>query len=124
MVVDDLINVCLDILNNNAPLGNINHTHIALIPKSKNPRNLNSFRPTNLCNMSYKVISKVITNRLNTFMDVVIFSTQYAFVHGRLINDNFLVGYECLHAISNNRNKKFGDIALKLDMSKAYHRVE
>lgn len=80
---DDFINVCLDFLNNNVPMGNINHTHIALSLKYKNPRNLNNFRLVNLCNVIYKVISKAITNRLKTFMDDVISLNQSAFIPSR-----------------------------------------
>lgn len=49
---------------------------------------------------------------------------QFAFVPGRLISNNFMVGFECLYAINNSTSVKKGNIALKLDMSEAYDKVE
>lgn len=54
----------------------------------------------------------------------IISSTQLAFVLGRQISDNVLVGYECINAMRNKRRGKTGYVAIKIDMSKAYDRVE
>lgn len=115
---------CLEILNNGCSLRGLNHTNIALIPKIGQPKVPSDFRPISLCNVSYKIISKVLANRLKLVLNEVIAESQSAFIPGRLISDNLLVGYECIEFIMNKRQGKKGYVAMKLDMSKAYDRVE
>ncbi|KAL5542375.1 hypothetical protein UlMin_010085 [Ulmus minor] len=76
-----------------------------------------------LCNVLYKIISKMLANRLRKIMDTVISQEQSSFILGRLILDNAIIGFECLHAIKRQKTKK-NYLALKLDIAKAYDRVE
>lgn len=114
----------LDCLNEKADLDEINSTLVTLIPKVKDPMYVGDFRPISLCNVLYKVISKVLINRLKPISPVVISGTQSAFVPGRLITDNALITYEFLHHLRLMKEGKRCYATMKLDMSKAYDRVE
>lgn len=97
------------------PLG-LNDTSITLIPKVRHPQKISQFRPISLCLVLYKVASKVITNRLRTCIDEIISEEQSAFVPGRLITDNVLVAFECVHAIRRRKKGNNYSCAIKLDM--------
>ncbi|KAL0006060.1 hypothetical protein SO802_013621 [Lithocarpus litseifolius] len=124
IVGDDVVFAVLDFLNNGNMLPEINHTNIVLIPKVKDPEKMSDFRPISLCNIIYKIISKVLANRLKQVLPHIISPTQSAIVLGRLITDNVLVAYETLHLMHARQKGKKGSLALKLDISKAYDRVE
>lgn len=118
--VDD----CLAILNQSELARGWNHTNIALIPKSCQARLVSDYRPIRLCNVSYKIVTKVIANRLKFVLNDIIDECQSAFIPGWSISDNMIIGHEILHFLNHNRKRKKGFAALKLDMSKAYDHVE
>jgi hypothetical protein len=97
---------------------------VVLIPKMKDPKSLKELRPISLCNVLYKIISKDLAGRLKGILDEIISPNQSAFMPGRLISDNILVAYEVTHFVKNKRRGNDGYLALKLDTSKAYDRVE
>ncbi|KAK3222289.1 hypothetical protein Dsin_009314 [Dipteronia sinensis] len=101
----------------------MNHTVITLIPKVQNPACISDYRPISLCNVIYKAIAKAVSYRLRTVLDKVISETQCAFVSSRLISDNTIIDFKCIHRIK-KRKRKRRSIEIKLDMAKAYDRVE
>jgi hypothetical protein len=123
-VGNEVFQAILSFLNGAQLDGNINKTYIALIPKSKNHVCVTDYRPISLCNVIYKLISKVLANRLKPVLPHVISCNQSAFLSGRLITDNILAAYETLHSMHTRMWSKVGFMGIKLDMSKAYNRVE
>ena len=124
IVGDDVIAAVLDFLNSGSILLEINYTHIVFIPKIKSPERISNYRPISLCNVIYKIISKVLANRLKLILPRLISRTQSAFILDRLVTDNVLVVYETLCTMHCRRSGKRGPLALKLDISKSYGRIE
>ncbi|KAL0387637.1 UNVERIFIED_CONTAM: putative mitochondrial protein [Sesamum radiatum] len=124
-IVGKFVTTCvLDFLNNGVLLPRLNYTHIVLIPKCDKPETIPQFRPISLCNVIYKLASKTLANRLKPFLHNIVSESQSAFVSNRLVTDNILVSFEVNHYLKNKRGGKECFAALKLDMSKAYDRVE
>lgn len=82
------------------------------------------FWPISLCNVSLKIVTKAIANHLKRYLQDFIDPCQSDFVSGRLITDNALLAYEFFHHMRLNKTVTKESFAFKLDMSKAYDRVE
>ena len=124
IVGPDVSNVVLSMLNSGHMLHKMNYTHIVFIPKKNDPKKLSDFCPINLGNVISKILSMVIANRLKYVLPNVISKAQSAFVPNRLITDNTTVAYELLHKMRNKRKDQVGQMVVKLDISKAYDKVE
>ncbi|PRQ56718.1 putative RNA-directed DNA polymerase [Rosa chinensis] len=124
LVGDDIVGAVREFFVSKESLRAVNSTYVALIPKVEVPQYMHQLRPISLCNVVYKIGSKVLANRLKPLLDSLISPFQSAFVPGRLISDNSLMAFEVSHCLKRRRSGKVGYCALKLDMSKAYDRVE
>ncbi len=114
----------MEFFENGHLLQRINHTLINLIPKGKQIQRMRDLRPIGLCDVIYKIISKILTRHLQPFMNVLIGQEQSAFTKGRLISDNILLYHKIMHYIKNKIRGRDYYMALKLDISKAYDSVE
>lgn len=123
---DDIFHACVSWLSNISFLDGLNSTNITLIPKVDNPSTMKDLRPIALalCNVIYKILSKVLCNRLKSILPDLIDKTQSAFVKGRNIQDNVIIAFEALHSMKRKTRGNFGEMALKIDISKAYDRVD
>lgn len=94
---------------------------VALIPKKAKPEGFEEFRPISLCNTIYKIITKVVANRLKLILDKLISCEQSSFTPGRNIVDGVIVANEAIHSAMKSRQRR---TILKLDILKAYDRVD
>jgi hypothetical protein len=100
--------------------GSTNSSFLALIPKEKGAISFNRFRPISLCNTSYKIIAKVIANRLKTARPLIVPENQGGFVQGRHIADNIILVQEAIHSSVLRKEK---GMVIKLDLANAFDRV-
>nr|GEV11220.1 hypothetical protein [Tanacetum cinerariifolium] len=103
-------------------LGKINATLITLIPKIHQPNKVSDFKPIACCNVIYKCISKILTNRIKGCLDKLVNISQSAFIPGRVIQDNLLITQELLKGY--NYKNGASRCALKIDIAKAYDIVD
>ncbi|XP_057719433.1 uncharacterized protein LOC130933842 [Arachis stenosperma] len=102
----------------------IGDTIIVLVPKTNHPETLNQLQPISCCNFIYKIISKVLVIRLRRIIDAIVSPIQSAFVGGRLIQDNLVIVQKMFHALNRKGWHASRNLAVKIDMNKAYDRVE
>ena len=100
-----------------------NATLLVLIPKIVPPQEVNHLRPISLCNVLYKCIAKCMVNRMQHLLPSLIEDYQNAFIPGRHMEDNILLTHELTHIINKQRRTRKHLATLKLDMNKAYDRV-
>lgn len=124
VIKDDIcLAICGFFEDGRLPL-DINETLVTLVPKVHMPESINQLRPISCCNFVYKVISKLVVLRLESFLGKIIIENQSAFVGGRLIQDNLVVAQEVFHALKRKNSGGKENLAIKLDMNKAYDRLE
>lgn len=99
----------------------LSSTRLVLIPKSDNPKSFNDFQPISFCNAN-KVISKLLANRLAQVLPNIISPEYSCFVRGREIANNLVLSQEMISEL--DHKNRGGNIALKLDMAKAYDRLD
>ncbi|KAL2237592.1 UNVERIFIED_CONTAM: hypothetical protein Sindi_0950900, partial [Sesamum indicum] len=103
-------------------LKQVNSTLLALIPKVHNPMTVGDFRPISCCNVLYKIIAKLLVQRLSVVLHKLINPSQAAFIPGRSIGDNILLAQELFTGY--NQTRLPPRCALKVDIRKAYDTVE
>jgi len=102
----------------------LNHTNLCLIPKITNPITMKDFRLIALCNVMYKIISKILSLRMKSILHFVISENQSGFIPGRHITDNVFLAHEVFHSLKVRKCISENYMTVKTDVSKAYDRIE
>ncbi|KAF7826637.1 reverse transcriptase [Senna tora] len=122
-VKESLCTEIRDLFRDPQLIGNWNETFICLIPKVNNPTEIQSFRPISLCNTIYKIVAKILVNRLKSIIPNLISFNQGAFFPGRKSIDNVVIAQELMASIKKRKRNKFGWMMIKLDLEKAYDKI-
>jgi hypothetical protein len=98
----------------------MNSAFLVLIPKEKGAISFDRFQPISLCNTSYKILTKIIANRIKTILPIIIPENQGGFIKGKHIVDNIILVQEALHS---SIWSKYKVMIIKLDLTNAFDRV-
>src|SRR5438128_11871063 len=110
-----------DLSRGHLPLFSLNFGIITLITKVQEANMIQQYRPICLLNVSFKIFTKVATNRLNMVADKVISPTQTTFLQGRNKLEGVVILHETIHEL---HRKKSSGVILKIDFEKAYDKVK
>ncbi|KAL2231088.1 UNVERIFIED_CONTAM: putative mitochondrial protein [Sesamum indicum] len=122
VVGQEITKAVLDFFSTGKLLKQINSTILTVIPKVHSPTSVADFRPISCCNVLYKIIAKLIVQKLSVILDKIISPCQAAFVPGRSIGDNVMLAQELFTGY--NQARLPPRCALKVDIRKAYDTVE
>jgi hypothetical protein len=121
LIKDDLMVLFQDFHTGDLPLFSLNFGIITLIPKEKEVRKIQQYRPICMLNVSFKIFTKVLANRLTSIVCRITKPSQSAFLPGRYILEGVVVLHETIHEL---KRKKQNGLILKLDFEKAYDKVD
>jgi hypothetical protein len=120
VIKDDLLALFVDFHNDTLPVYSLNFGVINLLPKKCNASKIQEYGPICLLNVSFKIITKFLTNRIGVVADKLINPSQTAFMPGRNILEGVIMLHETIHEL---QRKKLNGLILKLDFEKAYDKV-
>jgi hypothetical protein len=120
VIKTDLVELFKDFHSGSLNLYSLNFGTIILLPKCKEAIKIQQYRPICLLNVSFKIFTKVATNRITGVAQKVISPTQTAFIPGRNIMEGVVILHETIHDL--HRKKKSG-VIFKIDFEKAYDKV-
>jgi hypothetical protein len=117
LIGPDLLDFVEDSRQHGKVTGAVNSTFLTLIPKENHPANFGDYRPIALCNLCYKLITKIIANRIKPILSRTLSAEQLGFLKGCQILDDVGAAQECLHNI---KQKNTPALILKLDLKKSF----
>jgi hypothetical protein len=120
-VGSDLLEMVEDLRRKGHLCRGINSIFLALFPKVNKPVSFDDYRPISLCNLIYKVISKIRANQIKSILSKCLSSEQLGFLKGRRIQDAIGTAHEILHSI---KKKNLKSLVLKLDLKKSYDSID
>ncbi|GKV53298.1 hypothetical protein SLEP1_g59830, partial [Rubroshorea leprosula] len=119
-IKDDMMGFVDDFHKNGKLVRGANNSFIVLIPKVMNPQKIEEFRPISLISVMYKVIVKLLANRICSVLDGIIGENQMAFIKGRQMVDSIVIANE---TINEAKRKKKASFLFKIDFEKVYDKV-
>ncbi|KAL2243965.1 UNVERIFIED_CONTAM: hypothetical protein Sindi_0514500 [Sesamum indicum] len=122
VVGDEVTRALLDFFATGKLLKHVNCTLLVVIPKVHSPITVADFRPISCCNVIYKVIAKLLVQRLSVVLGKLVSPYQAAFIPDRSIGDNIMMAQELFTGY--NQKRLPPQCALKVDIRKAYDTVE
>eukprot|EP00253_Pinus_taeda_P032768 PITA_32768 len=120
IVKQDILDVVDDSRKSKIVLKALNTSFIALIPKQENAMTLDRFIPIALCNVVYKIFSKIIANRLKPLLLTLVSEEQMGYVEGRQILNNIIQAHEMIHSLKSNKQP---GMITQLHLEKAYDKL-
>ena len=121
IIKDDIMELFNCLHADRLELFRLNFGEIVLLPKIKEAERIQQFRPICLLNVSFKIFTKVATNRLNSVANNVVRPSQTAFMQGRNILDGVVILHETVHEM---HRKNLSGVVFKIDFEKAYDKVK
>ena len=109
-----------DFFQNEQFVKSLNATFLVLVPKGSTVEDLKDLRPISLVGSLYKILSKVLANRIKRVMGLIFSQSQNAFVVGRQILDAALIANEVVDSVLRRKEK---GLMCKLDIEKAYDHI-
>jgi hypothetical protein len=120
IIKNDLMTLFQEFHNGDLPLYSLNFDKIILLPKCREAVKIQQYRPISLLNVSFKIFTKVVTNRVTQVAQKVISPSQTTFLPGRNIMEGVIVLHETIHEM---HRKKQDGLIFKVDFEKAYDKI-
>ncbi|GLT27528.1 hypothetical protein SLA2020_025150 [Shorea laevis] len=120
VIKEDVVEFLQDFQDNSKLVRGINNSFIVLVPKVDNPQKIEEYRPISLIGVMYKILAKILANRIKKVVDEIIGEEQMAFLRGRQLIDGVVIANE---VVDEARKKKKKAFLFKIDFEKAYDKV-
>lgn len=109
LIKDDLIAMFNDFYKDDLDLERLNFALVTLIPKVGDANNMKQFRPISLLNCSFKIFSKLLTNRLGPISERLVNKSQSTFIKGRYILESVVVAHELVHNLYKSGKRSYSE---------------
>ncbi|GKV12840.1 hypothetical protein SLEP1_g23934 [Rubroshorea leprosula] len=120
VIKEDVIEFLQEFHKNSKMVRGLNSSFIVLVPKVDNPQKIEEYRPISLIGVIYKILAKILANRLKKVLDELIGEQQMAFISGRQLMDGVVIANEL---VDEAKKRKKSTFMFKIDFEKAYDKV-